>query len=65
MPVICVHVDLDEIVLVSQSENYVSAATSAGDPAQLLVVPGADHNSIIDISGPGWEFARDRILKGI
>lgn len=62
VPVTCVHGDADTNVPPSQSANYVSAATRAGDPATLVTVPGADHFALIDPSTPAWAHCRDALL---
>jgi acetyl esterase/lipase len=41
--VVCVHGDADDEVPLSQSQEYVQAARAAGDPAELIVLPGVGH----------------------
>ncbi len=53
VPVRCVHGRADEVVPVSQSEDYVRAATAAGADATLTLLDG-DHLAVIDPGGPGW-----------
>lgn len=60
--VICVHGDADDTVPVDQSQRYVAAATTAGDPAELVVLPGVGHFHLIDVEHPAWAFCRDRLL---
>ncbi len=62
LPVTCVHGDADETVPVSQSVQYVAAATAAGDPAHLEVLSGIDHNAVVDLGGRGWALARTAAL---
>ena len=60
--VICVHGDADDTVPVDQSQRYVSAALAAGDPAELVVLPGVGHFEVIDVEHPAWTICRDRLL---
>jgi acetyl esterase/lipase len=53
VPVWCVHAPGDDTVPISQSRDYVAAATSAGGMATLVEVPG-DHYSVIDPASQGW-----------
>jgi acetyl esterase/lipase len=53
VPVWCVHAPGDDTVPISQSRDYVAAATSAGGRATLVEVPG-DHYSVIDPASPAW-----------
>lgn len=59
--VICVHGDADDTVPLSQSERYVEAATAAGDPAELVTLPGVGHFELIDPSHEAWAICRDRL----
>ncbi|MGY1616291.1 alpha/beta hydrolase family protein [Geodermatophilus sp. SYSU D00691] len=56
--VLCVHGLDDDVVPVSQSETYASAAAAVGDVVEVRVLPG-DHMALIDPAGPGWRIARD------
>lgn len=53
VPVWCVHGRDDEVVPISQSQEYVAAATAAGARAELVVVDG-DHFVVIDPASPAW-----------
>ena len=53
VPVWCVHGRDDVIVPISQSEDYVAAATSAGATAELVEVDG-DHFVVIDPRSDAW-----------
>jgi pimeloyl-ACP methyl ester carboxylesterase len=53
VPVWCVHGRADDIVPISQSEQYVERATAAGASAQLVAVDG-DHFTVIDPGSPAW-----------
>ncbi|GAB2926201.1 hypothetical protein GCM10027047_24090 [Rhodococcus aerolatus] len=63
VPVTCVHGDADVTVPLGQSRTYTAAATAAGDPATLDVVPGADHFTLIDPTSDAW--ARARAALGV
>ncbi|HEU4812031.1 MAG TPA: prolyl oligopeptidase family serine peptidase [Nocardioides sp.] len=52
-PVWCVHGRADDIVPISQSEQYVGRATAAGARAELVAVDG-DHFVVIDATSPAW-----------
>ena len=61
LPVLAVHGDADTIVPLLQSQTYVKAAQEAGDPAQLVVIPGANHFDLIDPAHPAWQAVLDRL----
>lgn len=61
--VVCVHGDDDDTVPLTQSERYVAAAVAAGDPARLVVIPGAGHMELVDVTHPGWGASRDALLQ--
>ncbi len=61
--VVCVHGDADDTVPLSQSERYAAAATAAGDPVRLVVLPGVGHFELIDPADPAWEVCRDQVLR--
>lgn len=52
-PVWCVHGRGDDIVPISQSVDYVAAATEAGGDAELVEVEG-DHFAVIDTGSDAW-----------
>jgi acetyl esterase/lipase len=63
VPVWCVHGRDDDIVPISQSRDYVAAATAAGARAELVEVEG-DHFAVIDPASDAW--ARQlEILDGL
>lgn len=65
VPVVCVHGTADTHVPLRQSERYVAAAAAAGDPAELVTLPGVDHFALIDPTTPAWRVCRvavDRLL---
>lgn len=53
VPLWCVHGRDDDIVPISQSEQYVAAATAAGARAELVAVEG-DHFTVIDATSDAW-----------
>lgn len=57
-PVLLAHGRADDTVPVSQSERYLDAARAAGDPAELLVLPGG-HFDVIDPGSELWAGAVD------
>lgn len=54
IPQALVHGLDDETVPVSQSEDYVTAARAAGDPARFVGVPNAGHFQLIDTEHPAY-----------
>lgn len=63
VPVRCVHAPDDDTVPVSQSRDYVAAATAAGGDANLVEVPG-DHYTLVDPGSAAWA-AILRVLDGL
>jgi acetyl esterase/lipase len=57
VPVWCVHGTDDDVVPVSQSRDYVAAATDAGATAELVEVDG-DHFAVIDPGSDAWATQR-------
>jgi acetyl esterase/lipase len=55
-PVVCVHGTADANVPIRQSERFVAAA---GDAAELVTLPGADHFAVIDPATRAWRACRD------
>lgn len=53
-PVWCVHGKDDPIVPISQSQDYVEAATAAGATAELVEVDG-DHFVVINVESDAWK----------
>jgi len=56
-----VHGDADDRVPVGQSRAYAAAAAAAGDPVDLLELPGVDHMAVIDPSSPAWAATAARL----
>lgn len=53
VPVWCVHGSGDAVVPLSQSAEYVDAATAAGAQAELVELEG-DHFVVIDVESDAW-----------
>ena len=53
-PLWAIHSTQDTTVPISQSQNYVNAATAAGAQAQLVTTTG-DHFSVITTTHPAWQ----------
>jgi acetyl esterase/lipase len=62
VPSMCVHGTADDDVPLSQSQRFVAAARHAGDDSRLLVLPGTDHYSLIDVTSPAWVACRTAVL---
>jgi acetyl esterase/lipase len=54
VPHLLVHGARDEIVPVTLSRSYAEAARAAGDDAELVELPGADHFDVIDPQHEAW-----------
>jgi acetyl esterase/lipase len=63
VPVHCVHALADDTVPISQSREYVAAATAAGSDAELTEVDG-DHFVVIDAGSEAWRRTLE-ILEGL
>ena len=64
VPILCVHGRDDAIVPLTQSEAFVTAATAAGDAAELAVVEG-DHFVVIDPAKAAWAIVLDWIDSAV
>jgi len=53
VPLWCVHGRADDVVPISQSEQYVAAASSDGARAELVAVEG-DHFVVVDTASDAW-----------
>lgn len=53
------HGDRDETVAIEIAHAYAGAATAAGDPCDLRVLPGVGHFEHIDASSETWAIARE------
>ncbi|WP_018180847.1 alpha/beta hydrolase family protein [Jongsikchunia kroppenstedtii] len=63
MPVIAMAGSRDTVVPPVLSQNYVKAATAAGDDARFVLVAGADHPSIVDPSAPTFQLVLETISR--
>jgi acetyl esterase/lipase len=54
VPTLLVHGDADESVPVEQSRRYAQAAQKAGDPVELVELPGVGHREVIDPMSEAW-----------
>ncbi len=63
VPGVLVHGEGDDIVPLSQSQDYADAATSAGDDATVVAVPG-DHFVMIEPSTDAWAAVVEAIDAG-
>lgn len=63
VPVVCVHGTADVNVPLRQSERFVAAAEAAGDPAELIVLSGADHFAVIETDTEAWRTCRDAVVR--
>jgi acetyl esterase/lipase len=64
IPVHCIHGTDDADVPISQSREYVAAATAAGATARLTEIEGGDHYVVIDPASDAWRQALT-ILDGL
>lgn len=60
VPVVCVHGRDDAIVPLSQSSDYVAAASAAGAEAELVEVAG-DHFVVIDTGSEAWSLTLEAL----
>ncbi|MGQ0573930.1 MAG: alpha/beta hydrolase family protein, partial [Pseudonocardia sp.] len=63
VPVVAVHGDADGNVPIRQSDRFVAAARAAGDPAELVRLPGVDHFDVIDPGTDAWRACRDAVQR--
>jgi acetyl esterase/lipase len=61
VPVIVIHGDADANVPLELSQRYVERARAAGDPAELVVLPGVDHFEPFDPGTPAGARVRAAI----
>ena len=57
VPQLLVHGEHDDVVPISQTLGYARLAAVAGDPVEVLRLPG-DHLMVIDPAGPVWPQVR-------
>jgi acetyl esterase/lipase len=63
VPQLLIHGTKDSMVDLSVSQEHLRAAHGAGDSAELVTIPDADHFQIRDPASPYWEPAREAILR--
>ncbi len=61
--VTAIHGDSDATVSVNQSKVYVEAARSAGDSAELEILPGLGHSDFVDPTSLAWSTSVDTIAE--
>ncbi len=64
LPVYAVYGEADDTVPPQLSMDYAAAAQAAGDPAELIAVPG-DHFALIDVTTPAWAKCRELTLAAL
>ena len=58
VPQLLLHGDRDEHVALEIGESYAAAAATAGDPCELVVLPGIGHFEHIDPRSDAWRIVR-------
>ncbi len=61
VPSLLIHGDADLNVPVTQSRSYHAAALAAGDPCELVELPGAEHFEVVDPAGRAWPLVAERL----
>lgn len=61
VPTVVLHGDHDAVVPPSQSRTYAELAISAGDPVQLVELPGIGHYDFLDPASMAWQSVVDRL----
>ncbi len=59
IPQLMLHGDRDETASIRISESYAAAASEAGDPCELRVLPETGHIEHIDAGSDAWGVARE------
>lgn len=62
-PALIVHGDADEIVSVRHARRLSEAAADAGVNAEVLIVPGGDHNEMLDASPEARDAIGDYFVR--
>lgn len=62
VPQLVLHGDLDDRVSLRIATSYATAARTAGDPCELVVLPGVGHFEHIDAGSEPWRLARDWLV---
>jgi acetyl esterase/lipase len=55
-PQLLLHGDADQRVPLAHTERYAAAASAAGDPVELRVLPDVDHFEVIDPAAEHWPY---------
>jgi pimeloyl-ACP methyl ester carboxylesterase len=63
LPTVLVHGDADESVPVEQSRRYAQVAKAAGDPVELVELPGVGHREVIDPASHAWRDVDRRLRR--
>lgn len=63
VPQLLVHGEQDDLVPTSQSRGYHAAATAAGDPVDLAILPGVGHFEHLDPTGEAWRVVTDWLAQ--
>jgi acetyl esterase/lipase len=61
VPQVLVHGDADRKVPPDQSRAYAEVAHAAGDPVDVVVVPGSDHMALVDPGSEAWRATLSRL----
>jgi acetyl esterase/lipase len=64
VPQVLVHGAEDDTVPAALSEGYSRRAVAAGDPCELLVLPGVGHFEPVDPASSAWAAAVERLEAG-
>ena len=62
IPQLVLHGERDTTASLAISESYADAASGAGDPCELRVLPSTGHFEHIDARSEAWRLARDWLL---
>lgn len=61
VPTVLVHGEDDDVVPASQTRAYAERAVNAGDPVQLVELPGVGHYEFLDPTSMAWQSVLDRL----
>lgn len=62
---VLVHGEFDTVAPPSVAEDYARRARAAGDPAEVIVLPGASHYDEVAPSSPSWPTVNGAIRKAL
>lgn len=63
VPATLLHGDADDLVPLSLSQDYATAAQAAGDPVDLQILPGVGHFDVIDPRSACWPAVVDAVRR--